>query len=167
MPITPYHFGPAAALALPLRKYLDIPVFVLANVVIDIEPVSVVLLGLNYPLHGYAHTLLVGGILGACWGVIAYKFKGHLKKLMNILRLDYLPSLKTAVLSGVLGAWLHVILDSPLYSDIRPLFPLPFNPLHGLFTHFQVYDFCKWCFLPAIIMYLFIILRKGKKWQNI
>ncbi|GAH08444.1 unnamed protein product, partial [marine sediment metagenome] len=30
-------------IALPLRKYIDIPVFILANVAVDLEPLAVIL----------------------------------------------------------------------------------------------------------------------------
>jgi hypothetical protein len=38
MPFTPCHFGPSACIALPLNRWIDLPVFLLANVAIDIEP---------------------------------------------------------------------------------------------------------------------------------
>ena len=59
MPFTPYHFGPHATVALPLHRYLDVFVFVGANVVVDLEPLLVLTFHLNYPLHGYCHTLAV------------------------------------------------------------------------------------------------------------
>ncbi|MHC4299546.1 MAG: hypothetical protein ACYS7Y_19890 [Planctomycetota bacterium] len=36
MPFTPYHFGPSGCVGLILRKWIDVPVFVLTNVIIDI-----------------------------------------------------------------------------------------------------------------------------------
>ena len=62
MPFTPFHFGPSATIAFPLRGKIDIPVFILANVAIGIEPLTVMILNLSYPLHGYAHSFLGGGL---------------------------------------------------------------------------------------------------------
>jgi membrane-bound metal-dependent hydrolase YbcI (DUF457 family) len=39
-------------------------------------------------------------------------------------------NLKSFLLSGVLGAGLHVLLDSPLYADIQPFYPLTTNQLY-------------------------------------
>jgi len=50
VPFTPFHFGPGAFIALSLRKYIDLPVLVLANVVIDFELSAIMLFGLNYLL---------------------------------------------------------------------------------------------------------------------
>ena len=71
MPFTPYHFGPSGFVGLALRRWLDVPVFVLANVVVDLEPLVVVLFGLDYPLHGYVHTFLGGTVVALLWALLA------------------------------------------------------------------------------------------------
>ena len=43
MPFTPFHFGAHACIAIPLRKIIDIPVFILSNIIIDIEPLIVMI----------------------------------------------------------------------------------------------------------------------------
>ena len=78
MPFTPYHFGPAAVVSLPLKKKIDIPVFILVNVVIDIEPLIVLIFKPEYPVHGYAHTLLFSLIIGTVFGFVAYIFRDRL-----------------------------------------------------------------------------------------
>ena len=37
MPVTPYHFGPNGLVGLLFKRWIDLPVVVLANVVIDME----------------------------------------------------------------------------------------------------------------------------------
>ena len=37
MPFTPFHFGPHGCVGLPISKKINVLVFVLANVVVDIE----------------------------------------------------------------------------------------------------------------------------------
>ncbi len=83
MPFTPFHFGSHATVALPLRKYIDIPVFIGANIVVDVEPLLVMAFNLNYPLHGYCHTFLVGGLLGLAWGVAVDPFRSFIEKMMR------------------------------------------------------------------------------------
>ncbi|MBI5189362.1 MAG: hydrolase [Nitrospirae bacterium] len=154
MPFTPFHFGPAACLSLPLRKRIDVPVFILANVVVDLEPLTVMTFGLDYPLHGYVHTLMFGGLIGALFGAGAFSLRTQLIKLMGLFALPYRPSIGGMILSGVLGIWFHILLDSPLYADIRPLYPLTYNPVYGLVSGSTVYVFCAVSFVPAIMIYL-------------
>lgn len=103
MPFTPLHFGPHACVALPLRRYVDLPVFLLTNVVVDVEPLLVLTFNLNYPLHGYCHTLLIGGLLGLLLGTIAFAFRGVFAAV-RLARLPYEPSLGKMVIAGVAGA---------------------------------------------------------------
>lgn len=75
MPYTPYHFGPSGFVGLIFKKHIDIPVFVLANVVVDVEVLVINLLGLGWPVHRYAHTLLIGAVVGAVWALVAYPMR--------------------------------------------------------------------------------------------
>ncbi|MHC4544154.1 MAG: hypothetical protein ACYSYL_06435 [Planctomycetota bacterium] len=108
MPFTPYHFGPSGFIGLALRKWLDIPVFVLANVIVDLE----VLLGHGYPIHRYFHTLLIGAAAGILWATVAYPLRNLFKMIMQTLRIPYQTSFLKMLISGVLGVWLHVVIDS-------------------------------------------------------
>ena len=164
MPYTPFHFGPHACIALPFNRYLDIPIFIGANIAIDIEPLLVLQFNLDYPLHGYCHTFLIGGLVGLLFASAAFPFHRHIKKGMNLFRLPYASTYKKMALSGVLGAMLHVLFDAPLYSDIMPFYPLQENPLFGVASHGAVYSFCAICFFPAILWYVyiaFIVRMKG------
>ena len=158
MPFTPYHFGAHACASLPFQRQLDVPVFIAANVVIDLEPLLVLGLHLDYPVHGYAHTLLFGGAIGLGFGALAYPFRAQLGALMKFLRLPYRPSWRRMALSGMLGAWLHVLFDAPLYGDIRPFYPLQANPLYGVISSQIVHTLCALLFVPAVLLYLYLAL---------
>ncbi|HNQ34465.1 MAG TPA: hydrolase [bacterium] len=164
MPFTPFHFGPGACLALPLKERLDLPVFLLSNLAIDLEPLAVISFGLKYPLHGYAHTLLFGSLVGIGWAALAFAGRRHLRRLMNRLRLPYRPDFRIMAISALLGAWFHVLLDAPLYSDIRPFYPLTANPLHGKISGGAVYLVCLLAFIPAAVLYL--QAAGGKRAEN-
>ena len=153
MPFTPFHFGPSATVALPLKGKIDVPIFILANVAIDLEPLTVMILNLSYPLHGYAHSFVGAGLVGALWGLIAYKFRWILHVAMKLAGLQYDTTIKKAVVSGILGAFCHVLLDAPLYTDIKPFYPLTSNPLYGLLSQKAMYVFCTICFVPALLLY--------------
>jgi membrane-bound metal-dependent hydrolase YbcI (DUF457 family) len=154
MPFTPFHFGLSASIAFPLKRTIDIPVFILANVAIDIEPLTVMIFNLSYPLHGYAHSFLGAGLVGALWGFVAFKGKGILGGVMHFFGLTYQTTITKAIISGILGAFSHVLLDAPIYTDIKPFYPLSINPLYGLVSEKAMYLFCSLLFIPAILFYI-------------
>lgn len=163
MPFTPFHFGPSALVAFPLKKYLDIPVFVLANVVIDFEPLVVMYFNLPYPVHGFFHTLLGGIIIGGLWGLIAYAVRKPIKSIMNVFRLQYEPKLFTMILSGILGFWLHIFIDSFMHADIRPFFPSNYNPLYQIVSTPNLYLICALLFIPALGFYIKEVVGSGRE----
>jgi membrane-bound metal-dependent hydrolase YbcI (DUF457 family) len=154
LPYLPYHFGPSGLVGLAFRRWLDVPVFVLANVVVDIEPGFVVIFRPHYPVHGYAHTFLFGGLIGLLWGLLAFRLKDNFKAAMQNMHIPYEPDLRTMLLSGLLGVWFHVILDSLVWNDIRPLWPLRINPFLGLVKLHTLECACVLCFLAAIVIYM-------------
>ncbi len=163
MPFTPYHFGPSGCIALALRKYIDIPVFVLVNVVIDLEPGMVLLLDLNYRAHGYCHTLLFGTVIGLDWALVAYAVRNSLKRLMGLFGLPYQTSLGKMIVSGLFGAWFHILIDSFCWGDIRPFWPSDANPLNSLATLNTVRLLCAISFIPAIALYVAAVWTHTKE----
>jgi len=111
MPYTPYHLGPSGFIGLTFRKWLDVPVFVLANVIVDLEVLIITQLGFTYPIHRFTHTLLIGSAAGIIWAMAAWPFRNIFKRLMQILRIPYQTSFWKMLVSGVLGVWLHVVID--------------------------------------------------------
>ena len=166
MPFTPFHFGPALGFGLPLRKYLHVPTFLVSNVIVDVEPLLVLVLGLNYPLHGYLHTFIFASLIGLALGYVTFSFDRSLHPIYKAMKLvvEDNQSLKSYMATGVLGAIFHVLLDSPLYRDIKPLFPSTQNPFYNPNLSLKVYSFCVWMGILGIIYYigLFIypLLRK-------
>ncbi len=163
MPFTPLHFGPHACVALPLRRYVDLPVFLLANVVVDIEPLLVLTFNLSYPLHGYCHTLLIGGLLGFLLATIAFPFRGVLRAAMRRARLPYEPSFMKMAIAGVAGAWLHVLFDATIYHEIDLFWPIYGNPLYGLSSYQALSRLCLACFIPAFAIYVFIVVHTERR----
>ena len=156
MPFTPFHFGPALGFGLPLRKYMHVPTFIVANVIVDIEPLLVLVLGLNYPLHGFLHTFIFASLTGLALGYVMFSFDRFLHTLYKALKLvvEVNHSLKTFMVTAVSGTIFHVLLDSPLYRDIKPLYPFAQNPLYNPNLSMEVYTFCVWMGIIGIIYYL-------------
>jgi len=133
MPFTPLHLGSAIVFGYPLRRKIHWPTFIVANVLVDVEPLLVftgVLMAGGYSLHGYLHTFLASLVAGSALGYAMLRLDRFLRDLFERLHLvEGGVGLHGYILGGVLGWGLHVLLDSPLYTDIRPLFPLQLNPL--------------------------------------
>lgn len=169
MPFTPFHFGPALGFGLPLRKYVHLPTFLVANVIVDVEPFLVFFLDLNYPLHGYLHTFLLAFFVGLTLGYVMFLLERVLKPLykMFLLEAENELNLKSFLIPGIFGVMLHVLLDSPLYTDIRPFYPLSVNTLYNPALSLEVYSFCVWMGILGIIYYVgllaFSIYRKLRK----
>jgi len=163
MPFTPFHLGPALGLGLPLRKYVHVPTFITANVILDVEPFLVLQYGLNYPLHGYLHTFLASLFVGLLLGYAMFILERFLKPIYKALLLETGSSLnlKSFLLSGALGTGLHVLLDSPLYADIQPFYPLTTNPLYNPALAIEVYSLCVWMGIFGIIWYVSLLILLG------
>jgi len=166
MPFTPFHFGPAALIGLPLKRWIDIPVFVLANVVVDFEPLAVMVFNLEYPLHGYFHTFLFGGLIGLIWGLAAYPLKPVFAFLMRIFGLSYKPTLLKMMLSGLLGIWLHVFIDSILYDEMNPFWPMAGNPFHEIVRYQTVFLICEASLIAAVVMFGWLAIRNFLKLKS-
>jgi len=162
MPFTPYHFGPSGFFGLLFKKYIDLPVFLLANVVVDVEVLVVHLLGLGWPMHRYIHTLLIGALAGAIWGVAAYPLRNIFGKIMLAIRLPYRTNLPKMVISGILGIWLHVLIDAPANWDIHLFWPSRITPLYRSIDETQTRIICLFFFAAAIILYATTCLKKQK-----
>ncbi|MBW7988874.1 MAG: hypothetical protein FVQ84_02475 [Planctomycetes bacterium] len=179
MPFTPYHFGPSGFLGLVFRKWIDIPVFVLANVIVDVEVLVVMIFGLGWPPHRYCHTLLIGGVVGMLWGIAAYPLRHIFKKIMRIFHIPYKPHFLKMVISGIIGVWLHVLIDGFCHIDLRIFWPSKefnwsFTPL-GIITYIftghiyrnvisikELETICIAFFFASFIVYIIILLTSKK-----
>ena len=162
MPFTPFHVGPHTVLGLPFGKRLDLPVFILANVFIDLEPLAVMSLGLHYPVHGIMHTFLLSLLILIPLSASCFALRNLFSDIMKGLRLPYETGLPKMVFSGILGGWLHILTDAPLYSDIQPFYPSASNPFFGLVDVDRLYLFCSWALVPAILIYLIIRFKQRR-----
>lgn len=80
MPFTAYHFGPAGFFALLFKRWVDLPVFLLANIAIDIEVGIIMMFNLGTWRHRYSHTFIGGILVGILLAVAAYPMRGIFKR---------------------------------------------------------------------------------------
>lgn len=132
MPITPFHFGPGAALHALAPQRVSFLAFCAANLLIDVEPL-IYLLRHEYPWHRFLHSY-PGAALASLATV------GLFLAARAFARRFWLPTcfgwqslaLPAVTLGAVLGGLSHVLLDSFMHPDIAPLAPwLAGNPLLG------------------------------------
>ena len=145
MPFTPYHLGPALLVALVLYSILDAPAFIVASVILDIEPLIILIQGHNSPLHGTFHSLTMSIPIALVLSFIMYALRNVTGSLLEKLNLPQKTNLTKIIYSSLLGVWIHVVFDSFLYSDLTLLYPFKWNPMLGLVPPNSVYIFCIVC----------------------
>jgi len=168
MPFTPYHFGPSGFLGLVFGKWIDLPVFVLANVIVDIEVLMVGFLGLGWPAHRYCHTLLIGAVVGALWGIAAYPLRHFFKRIMRVFYIPYRTSLRKMIVSGILGVWLHVLIDGIYHFDVKIFWPGKkmwlWKMIQGNITKQQIETVCMLFFIAAFVVYILAVTVFRRNW---
>jgi hypothetical protein len=171
MPITPFHFGPAAAVKAIAPRHFSFTMFVFTNVAIDLEPLYFMATG-DWPIHRFAHTYL-----GATAVAIACFFAGRpvcawALRLWNSRlneaqarwlrvepRIDALP----AATGALIGGWSHVLLDSLMHSDVEPLAPFAHgNAMLQWVTLGQLELFCVVTGVLGAVVLLALALRRRK-----
>ncbi len=162
MPVTPFHWGPSSVIGLLLFKIFDFPTLLIASVIVDIEPFSVLFFNLNYPLHGFFHSFLGGSILAILTAIVFYIFKGKIKKIMAIFKLAQDSSFKKILWTSFFGVYFHIFLDSFTHEEMKPFYPFKTNPSLGLFSLSQLYFFCGLLLLVGILFYLFKLIIKKR-----
>ncbi len=172
MPFTPYHFGPSVFIGLVFRKWIDFPVFVLANVIVDFEVLVIMLFTLDWPKHRYCHTFLIGTAVGALWGLAAWPLRNLFKKLMKLFRIPYKTSLPKMVISGILGLWLHILIDGAYHFDVKILWPNKiislWKMIHRHLDQGKIETICLIFFTAVLVAYVFAVrsFSKNRRLQN-
>lgn len=130
MPITPFHFGPGAALQVLAPRQVSFIAFCAANVLMDVEPLYFILTH-QFPLHRFFHTfigaaLIVPATVGLFAGLRVVASRLWLPNLFGWRGLGIRP----VTLGAAAGSFSHVILDSLMHADMQPLAPFSAaNPL--------------------------------------
>ena len=139
MPITPFHFGPGAAIHSAAPRQISFLVFCAANVLIDVEPLYYMMTG-QARLHRFFHTY-IGATLVAMATVVMFWGAKRLR-LSNIFDWRQL-STRAVTIGAFLGAWSHIVIDSVMHADIRPFAPFSdTNPLLEIVSLRALHLFC-------------------------
>lgn len=143
MPFTPVHFGPGALAHAVAPKHVSFLAFCAANVVIDVEPLYYMLSG-QFPVHRMAHTY-VGAALVA---LLTLGLWLGASRIASVVRLPDVfgwkqLTLRQVAIGAALGSTSHVLLDSAMHGDLRPLAPFSdANPLLRLVSLGTLHGSC-------------------------
>jgi len=131
MPFTPFHFGPAMVLKAVFPAYFSLSVFILSQVLIDLEPLYFMITD-DPPLHRFLHTyvgacviflicIVIGKPLGQLWLRLWNKTMspGHHSRL----HCNEAITFKATIISAFIGAFSHVFIDSIMHADVHPFSP--------------------------------------------
>jgi membrane-bound metal-dependent hydrolase YbcI (DUF457 family) len=155
MPFTPIHMGPGFAIKSILKKNFSLMVFGWSQIVIDIQPL-IVILSDRGAIHGFTHTYL-GATLIAFFCALSGKYLGELGlKIMR--KKEYLPiNWNVAFISAFIGTYSHVFLDSIMHYDVIPFNPFwKSNILFSIVSVNMLYIFCLASGLIGIVIYYLI-----------
>lgn len=160
MPLTPFHVGPTGILGLIFKKYFDIFSLVISSVIVDLEPIIVIVFNLNYPIHGFLHSFIGGSIILIILSILIYLNRKKVEKFLLKFKINETLTFRKIFISSLIGIYSHIILDSFLYQDIKPFYPSSFNPFFNLFSFLEIYLITGITLLLFLIFYLFYFVSK-------
>jgi hypothetical protein len=123
MPFTPFHMGPGILIKALLQGSFSLMVFGWAQIVMDIQPLFVLITGAGH-LHGFSHTY-IGATLIAIFSALTGKYLSELGLFIIGLNKKWHVKIRwwVAFLTAFIGTYSHIVLDSIMHSDIRPFAP--------------------------------------------
>ncbi len=157
VPFTPLHIGPSSWLGLGFFKKISLPGLFIGSVIIDVEPIIVLIFNLNYPLHGYLHTYFGAFVMGLATVLICYSFQSVFSQILTFFSLNQESNNQAIVFGAFLGTFSHILLDSFLYPEMNPFFPIIGNPFFNVLPSGFIYGFCLLSFIPGFILFFYRI----------
>lgn len=161
MPFTPYHMGPGLLIKSLLQSGFSLMIFGWAQILMDIQPLIVLLMGQGH-LHGFSHTYL-GATLIAFLSAISGKYLIDNGLIIIKTYHSFVPvafTWRVVFTSAFLGTYTHVLLDSIMHADMKPLFPFVIeNKMLGIITLEQLHQFCWYSGLIGVTVYVLVLLE--------
>jgi membrane-bound metal-dependent hydrolase YbcI (DUF457 family) len=154
MPLTPFHLGPAFFLGELFEKRVNLIPLLLGSIIIDVRAAYCLFSGCR-PLHGPLHTFFSATLIACMLAWLVFSQRQWLQKVTERFRIIQTYSFTSILMGALIGTWSHVLLDSFLYTDIIPFWPLRANPLLGMAGPGVIYLICLLTFLPATGMYFY------------
>lgn len=146
--------GPGLLIKALLQGGFSLMVFGWAQIVMDIQPLVVLLTG-EGELHGFSHTYLGAAVLAAVAGLTGK----HLSELgLKWLQISDQPRVDipwvVVFASAFIGTFSHVALDSIMHADVEPLTPISAeNHLFGVTSVEMLHKLCFYAGVAGVIVY--------------
>jgi hypothetical protein len=165
MPITPFHFGPGLLFKAYAPARISWVAFALANILIDLEPVAWFLLT-GDPAHRQLHSYLGAAAVASVsvWpgrGLAESWLRWWNRQLSQAqsrwLGTQTRIALPAALAGAALGSFSHVLFDSFMHADMRPLWP--WTAGNGLLYQIQVDQLQLLCVAAGLWGALHLCLR--------
>lgn len=158
MPFTPFHMGIGILTKAILQSSFSLMVFGWSQIVMDIQPLIVLLTGNGY-LHGFSHTYL-GAIFLAIFSALSGKYLSEfgllvigISKKSNPIKITW----KIVCISAFIGTFSHVFLDSIMHSDVQPFYPVSLeNNFLGILSVDWLYKLCLYSGLVGAGIYYYV-----------
>lgn len=159
MPVTPFHFGPGAAFHSIAPKQVSFLAFCAANVLVDIEPLYYMLTQ-QFPLHRFFHTYLgVTIVIAATVALFQMAIWSATKlPLPDAFGWQRLKVWQVTI-GAALGGYSHIVLDSVMHADIKPL--APFSDDNALFRVISLTTLHWLCIGCALLGFIVVGVRKS------
>lgn len=167
MPLTPFHWS-VLVFGVVFFNSLYLPALAISSVIIDIEPLFNILYYVlisqtgSIVFHSFFHTYLGATIVGAFVGfcLIRTRKKYNWSKLLFGIDQEFINDTKIYATS-LLAAWSHVFLDSFMYADLKPFWPITdYNPFLGTIPGLGIYVITSLALFLAITIYFFHLLKR-------
>lgn len=159
MPFTPIHMGPGILLKAVLQGSFSLMVFGWAQIIMDIQPLIVMLSGEGH-LHGFTHTYIGATLIGAV-SAITGKYAAELGlRVMDAAQ--FLPvEWPVTIFSAFIGSYSHVLLDSLMHFDLQPFAPFLTNNIFlDLVSVEALHQFCLYSGLVGAGLYFAVVQWK-------
>ena len=164
MPFTPFHIAAGASVKAIAPKHFSWSVFTLTNILIDCEP-------LYYHFtegmlsHKFFHSIIGASIVVVICATLGKPLCEHGLKLWNNslapednkwlgsgIEINHL----SAWIAAIIGAYSHLVLDSIMHVDIKPLVPFTDeNQLLGVIDITNLYLICIGLLVVGAVIYFF------------
>jgi membrane-bound metal-dependent hydrolase YbcI (DUF457 family) len=158
MPFTPFHMGPGILIKALLQGSFSLMVFGWAQIIMDIQPLIVLLSGEGH-LHGFTHTYVGATLIG-----VAAALTGKYAAEFGLRRIGagrFIPiGWPVTILSAFIGSYSHVLLDSLMHADLQPFAPFSMtNPFLAWMSIEAIHKFCLYSGLAGAGVYFFVVSR--------
>jgi len=155
--------GPGILIKAILQGSFSLMVFGWAQIVMDIQPLIVMITGEGH-LHGFSHTYL-GATLLAIFSAVTGKYLSEfglivlgISKSSSPIRITWI----VVYVSAFIGTFSHVLLDSIMHSDVQPFYP--FWDSNSLLGFIDISSLHKFCFysggVGAVVYFVVRYLQK-------